>query len=181
MSGDTVHVVAQWNDDGETWWMSECAPDEYDDDSRAFEGDVPRHLWEIRKQAIDAWSMVDREITHVLELAEGRRAAACDKWSGYESDRTPDLWWIKISASDGTEWPIRDARLGFYQNSEGEAIAYLADLPDEFWLAAEGPHPIRVTKDRLSIEHLPGCGPTSYECHRCGWPRDEHPGPAVSS
>lgn len=174
--GATVHIVAQFDDDSERWWFTECTPDDYDDSSRAFEGDVPADLWARRRAAIDAWDAADAEIADLLGLDEcGRRREPCGEWHGDEFAGGPEFWDVVLAASpSGDEWPVIDVRIGWMKWAAGEAEAYIESLPDEFYLMGQGPAPVRVTKDRLSIVHHPATPPRWYECVRCGWPRDDH-------
>lgn len=176
MDTPAVHVVAMWYDDGDCYSLGTCEPGEHDDESTNHEGDVPAEVWQRRNDALNAWQSAEREIIELLDLEDGgRRRTPCEAWQGYEYPGSREHWVIAITPSDGSEWPIRDARVGFLHNSEDDAVEYLAALPDEFWLAADGPHPVRVVKqDRLSIVHVPAHPGYAYSCHCCGHDRDDH-------
>jgi hypothetical protein len=172
---DEVHIAAFWDEDTEAFWFSECWPGDYDDDSRVFEGDVPAEVW---GRKIAAWCDMDliaAQLSDLLGVEGGRRKEPCAAWNGEEAGPDIPEWWIvALSASDGTEWPINDTTIGFHQPTEEAATEYIASLPDEFYLMAPGPRPVRVTKDRLAIEHH---GPISQHdgtCQTCGWERHEH-------
>lgn len=171
---DIVHVAAIWDDDEERWWFDECEPGDHDDDSNAFEHDVPADVWARRHNALVAWNEADRKLVEAIGLVDARRSIPCAVWKGDSFPGIPESWSVILAASDGSEWPIRNVSIGWTADTEAEAQSHLDDLPDEFWLYGSGPRPVLITKDRLTLRHFPATPPREYDCHRCGWPRGEH-------
>lgn len=172
---NTIHVVAVWDDESERWWFEACEPGDHDDDSNAFEGDVPVELWARRTSALAAWEGADNALAALLDLDVGRLTTACAEWHGDTFPGLPATWQVVLAASPhGDEWPVREVAIGWTHDNAADAQAVLDDLPDEFWLYAAGPGPVRITKDRLTIVEHPASPGRSYDCHRCGRSLDEH-------
>ncbi len=176
-----THVTAYWWDDGDEWAFVESVVGDTEDSSDTFDGDIPDDLWAHREAMFRDLEVVDRQIVDLLGLdpAATRKAQPCAEWDGDEaSDGFPEWWTITITASDGTEWPLRSTIVGFHQPTRDAAEEYLASLPDEFYLLAPGPRPLSITKDRLAVEHHPAIPGREYDCNRCGWSRAHHAGAA---
>lgn len=180
-TAETVHIVVGWNEDYDGSFAYADSLGVAEDTAHLFEFDVPKPLWdaltEARAAERAAYEAVIATTTYDEEV--GRLKEPCPSWRG---DVRPDHhWWaVGLSSVSEDEWPVRDTRLR-YCSSEAEAQAFIDALPDDWWWhEAGGLMPVRLTKDRLSVQEG-GYKGGPGECNRCGWERDKHADPGVEN
>jgi hypothetical protein len=175
--GADVHLVISWNSDYEQAYLEEGAPGESDGTHGSYEAVVPAELWVALVVARHAYNTAHSRLVAAAGFDEerGRMATACAAWAG-DLEPGRSSWKVVVPASgDPDRWPVIDAQIA-WKDTQRDAVSFLESLPNEFHLlgiSVEPPHHIR--RDQLRVEAGVCWGPSTSDCHRCGWARDEHP------
>lgn len=112
------------------------------------------------------YELVTFTVASVEKRTFGPQHPVCDAWQGTP---TPDRSWVNVMLpTDGTEqtWPARDVSVAMLDTQE-EADAYLASLPERFHLHTGHTTLIEVDRSRLTTK-ANGYGGFHPSCERCG-------------
>ena len=176
-TAETSHIVVGWDGETESVFVYQAVLGEAEGNPHLFEADVPSALWEELMATRRAYEELEGRVVELagVDSTMGRMAACCGKWQG---DVMPGRRWFSLvlgASRNETEWPVGDLSVST-EDTRAAAEARLADMPEEFHLL-DGwcRHLLLVRRDRFRVEEG-GFGPSVSRCHRCGWPRHEHPG-----
>lgn len=175
-TAEQVYVTVGFSDDYEQPYVLQATGPEDDDRPQSFVFAIDPALWQRYEETLKAWQEAEQAIYDATpyDTESGRLEACCEAWRGYLLPG--HVSWIVVLAASGNEeeWPRGGDANITYAKTEEQAVALIAELPEEFFVHMAGAHLQKVLRSNLSVHRSVTKG-YADRCHNCGWDRTEHP------